>query len=125
MSFFIISLLTHKDTIVSALYSQTHFLYARQKGMNPGSEERKSIILSGHLPLVVIIEGFFYIFIQFRHFTCIYHYLTLPDELEFEFEFEKVICTDLLLRDMKYLFYIIFCDFNLCDPELTAEYRRN
>jgi hypothetical protein len=30
--------------------------------------------------------------------------------------FEKVI---------KHLFYIIFCDFNFCGPELTAEYRRN
>ena len=29
------------------------------------------------------------------------------------------------VRDIKHLFYIIFCDFNFCGPELTAEYRRN
>jgi hypothetical protein len=29
------------------------------------------------------------------------------------------------VRDIKHLFYIIFCDFNFCSPELTAEYRRN
>jgi hypothetical protein len=31
------------------------------------------------------------------------------------------ICTDLLLWDIKHLFYIIFCDFNFCGPKLTAE----
>ena len=29
------------------------------------------------------------------------------------------------VRDIKHLFYIIFCDFNFCGPELTAEYRKN
>jgi hypothetical protein len=29
------------------------------------------------------------------------------------------------VRGIKHLFYIIFCDFNFCGPELTAEYRRN
>ena len=29
------------------------------------------------------------------------------------------------VRDIKHLFYIIFCDFNFCCPELTAEYHRN
>ena len=29
------------------------------------------------------------------------------------------------VRGIKHLFYIIFCDFNFCCPELTAEYRRN
>jgi hypothetical protein len=48
--------------------------------------------------------------------------LTLPDELELEFE--KVICTDLLLWGSKHLFYIIFCDLNFCVPALTAEYCR-
>ena len=30
-----------------------------------------------------------------------------------------------LVRNIKHLFYIIFCDCNFCGPELTAEYRRN
>ena len=25
------------------------------------------------------------------------------------------------VRDIKHLFYIIFCDFNFCGPEFTAE----
>jgi hypothetical protein len=31
----------------------------------------------------------------------------------------KVICTDLSLRDIKHLFYIVFCDFNFCGPHLS------
>ena len=29
------------------------------------------------------------------------------------------------ILDIKHLFYLIFCNFNFCGPELTAEYRRN
>ena len=63
-------------------------------------------------------SAFFYLDIVIRPNT----YLTFSGELELEFE--KVIWTDLLLRVVKHLFYIIFCDFNFSNPELTAEHQK-
>ena len=44
---------------------------------------------------------------------------------ELEFEFGKVIYTDLLLRDIKIYILHNIRDFNCCGPELTTEYRRD